>query len=72
MPAFGPIKRREFIACLRQLGFSGPWSGGRHQFMEKGTLTVILPNPHRGEIDKKLLSNLLRQAEIDKSTWEAV
>lgn len=72
MPAFGPIKRREFIVCLRQLGFSGPWSGGRHQFMEKGTLTVILPNPHRGEIDKKLLSNLLRQAEIDKSTWEAV
>jgi hypothetical protein len=72
MPAFGPIKRREFIACLRQLRFSGPFSGGRHQFMQKGTLAVILPNPHRGEIDKKLLSKLLRQAEIHPSTWEAL
>jgi len=72
MPAFGPIKRREFIACLRQLGFGGPFRGGRHQFMQKGTLTVVLPNPHRGEIHKRLLSQLLHQAEIDKSTWEAL
>ena len=72
MPAFGPIKRRDLIACLRRLGFSGPFSGGRHQFMQKGMLTLILPNPHRGEIDKKLLSKLLGQAEIHKSTWEAL
>ncbi len=33
--------------------------------LEKGTLTLILPNPHSGEIGKKLLSKLLRQAAKD-------
>ena len=33
MPAFGPIKRRDLIGYLRQLGFDGPYSGKKHQFM---------------------------------------
>lgn len=28
-----PCKRREFIRRLRKLGFEGPYSGTRHQFM---------------------------------------
>jgi len=28
-----PCKRRDFIKRLRQLGFDGPFSGTRHQFM---------------------------------------
>jgi len=28
-----PCKRRDFIRRLRQLGFDGPFSGTRHQFM---------------------------------------
>jgi hypothetical protein len=28
-----PCKRRDFIKRLRQLGFNGPYSGARHQFM---------------------------------------
>jgi hypothetical protein len=28
-----PCSRREFIRRLRQLGFDGPFSGTRHQFM---------------------------------------
>jgi predicted RNA binding protein YcfA (HicA-like mRNA interferase family) len=72
MPRFGPVNRRKFTGFLRQLGFSGPFSGGRHQFMQKGTLTVILPNPHRRDIGRKLLSKLPHQAEIDRSTWEAL
>ena len=28
-----PCKRREFVRRLRQLGFDGPFSGTRHQFM---------------------------------------
>lgn len=28
-----PCKRRDFIKKLRQLGFDGPFSGTRHQFM---------------------------------------
>ena len=33
MPAFGPISRTELIQCFRRLGFAGPFSGGKHQFM---------------------------------------
>lgn len=33
MPRWGPITRRELIRGLRKLGFEGPLSGGRHQFM---------------------------------------
>lgn len=28
-----PCKRRDFIRKLRNLGFDGPFSGSRHQFM---------------------------------------
>ncbi len=73
MPPFGPIKRRDFVATLRRLGFDGPYRGGKHQIRQRGTFTLILPNPHHGsEIDKKLLTRLLRQAAIDKETWESV
>jgi hypothetical protein len=38
MPPFGPIKRRDLIRILTMLGFEGPLSGGKHQFMVRGTL----------------------------------
>ena len=33
MSRWVPCKRRVFIQRLRQLGFDGPYSGTRHQFM---------------------------------------
>ena len=33
MSQWTPCKRRDFISRLRKLGFSGPFSGARHQFM---------------------------------------
>ena len=71
MPTFGPVSRRELIRVMRQLGFEGPFSGGRHQFMAKGDITVFIPNPHDGDIGRGLLARLLRQAGIDRSEWEA-
>lgn len=70
MPPFGPIKRRDLIAYLRQLGFDGPFSGKRHQFMSKETLRVRIPNPHRGDISKGLLAAVLEEAEISREDWE--
>ena len=70
MPAFGPIRRRELIAALRKLGFTGPYTGGKHQFMQKGNLVLAIPNPHRGDISRKLLAVLLRQAGISRKEWE--
>ncbi|HMF57282.1 MAG TPA: type II toxin-antitoxin system HicA family toxin [Pyrinomonadaceae bacterium] len=70
MPRFGSISRKDLIRYLRQLGFDGPYSGGKHQFMLKGDLTLRIPNPHQGDIGKELLARLLRQADIDKDEWE--
>lgn len=33
MPHFGPLKRKDLVHYLGQLGFEGPYSGGKHQFM---------------------------------------
>ena len=70
MPHFGPIKRRELIACLRRLGFTGPYAGGKHEFMQRGGLALTIPNPHGGDIGPRLLAQLLRQARITREEWE--
>jgi predicted RNA binding protein YcfA (HicA-like mRNA interferase family) len=70
MPAFGPMKRSDFIKALREAGFTGPYAGGRHEFLVRGELRLTLPNPHQGEISRDLLSRILRQANISRDEWE--
>jgi len=70
MPPWGPISRRELIRGLRALGFEGPFSGGRHQFMLRGEVVVAIPNPHGRDIGVGLLSRVLRQAGVTRSEWE--
>ena len=70
MPRLGPIKRRDLISYLRQLGFNGPYSGTRHQFMMKAGLRLRLPNPHPGDIGAGLLGRILQEAEIRREEWE--
>jgi predicted RNA binding protein YcfA (HicA-like mRNA interferase family) len=72
MPPFGPVKRRELIACLQRFGFVGPFRGGKHQIMQRGGITLIVPNPHRGDIAKNLLARILHQAGISRDEWEAM
>ncbi|MGH8558153.1 MAG: type II toxin-antitoxin system HicA family toxin [Methylococcales bacterium] len=69
MPALGPISRRGLIRCLKLLGFEGPYSGGKHQFMVKGEITLRIPNPHRGDIGRELLVRILRQAQVSREEW---
>jgi predicted RNA binding protein YcfA (HicA-like mRNA interferase family) len=70
VPSLGPIKRDAFIRYLRSLGFDGPFSGTKHQFMKKGTLRLRIPNPHQHEIGRDLLLSILKEAEISRETWE--
>lgn len=70
MPPLKPIKRRELIYYLKQLGFDGPYSGKRHQFMLKNDLRLTIPNPHQGDISANFLVKILRQAKVDISDWE--
>jgi predicted RNA binding protein YcfA (HicA-like mRNA interferase family) len=70
MPELRPISRKDLIRHLRTAGFSGPYSGGKHEFMVKGQLRLAIPNPHQREISKDLLSRILRQAGISREHWE--
>ncbi len=70
MPAFGPVSRRDFVAALRRAGFDGPTPRGKHELMRRGDATVIVPNPHRGDISTRLLARILRQAGVSRSEWE--
>jgi predicted RNA binding protein YcfA (HicA-like mRNA interferase family) len=70
MPRFGPIKRKDLIHYLSKLGFTGPYSGGKHQFMISGDYTLRLPSPHQNDIGRELLIRILRQAGISKDEWE--
>jgi len=70
MPKLAPIKRKDLIHYFRQLGFDGPYAGGKHQIMEKGDSTITIPNPHKGDIGKDFLVRILKQAGIDRKVWE--
>jgi predicted RNA binding protein YcfA (HicA-like mRNA interferase family) len=70
MPPFGPIKRQDLIRHLRELGFEGPYAGGKHQYMLKAEIKLAIPNPHQGDIGRELLNRILRQAGIERDEWE--
>lgn len=72
MPPFGPVKRKDLVRFLRLSGFDGPYSGGRHQFMIKGDITVRVPNPHQADVGRDLLGRILRQAGVSRAEWEAL
>ena len=44
MSRWQPCKRRDFIKRLRQLGFDGPYSGTRHQFMVYEQYRLAIPS----------------------------
>jgi predicted RNA binding protein YcfA (HicA-like mRNA interferase family) len=70
MPAWRPVSRRELIAALRRLGFQGPYSGGKHEFMVRGERVLTVPNPHGSDIGLGLLAVILRQAGVSRKDWE--
>ena len=72
MPPFGPLKRKDLIKALKLAGCEGPYAGGKHEFLVKGEVRLVLPNPHHGEISQDLLVRILRQANITRSMWEKI
>jgi hypothetical protein len=62
MNRWTPCKRRDFVRRLRFLGFEGPFSGTRHQFLvfEHHRLTV----PSNAEYSVPQLRMLIQQVEV--------
>ncbi|HEY79917.1 MAG TPA: type II toxin-antitoxin system HicA family toxin [Caldilineae bacterium] len=64
-----PVSWLGLVKRLRELGFDGPYRGGKHPFMVKQDLVLTIPNPHRKEIGVDLLARILKQAGISREEW---
>ena len=64
-----PVTWKEFVLRMKELGFEGPFFGGKHPKMKKGTQTIIIPNKHESEIGVGFLTRLLRQVGMSKEEW---
>lgn len=64
------LSRREIVRKFRSLGYSGPFSGGKHQFMTKGGQKIRIPNPHIEDIGVSLIKEILRQSGISHEAWD--
>ena len=76
MNRWTPCKRRDFIRRLRKLGFDGPYSGTRHQFMTYQNHRLSIPS--NSEYSVPQLRFMIREIgailerEITMSDWYAL
>ena len=61
MSRWTPCRRRDFIRRLRELGFDGPYSGTRHQFMVYGQQRLAIPT--NAEYSVPQLRMLIQEVE---------
>ena len=61
MSRWTPCKRGDFIRKLRQLGFEGPYSGARHQFMIHSRKRLAIPS--HPEYSVPQLRMMIREVE---------
>lgn len=65
------LSRRELVRKFKALGFEGPFSGGKHQFMVKAQKKIRIPNPHGSkDIHIGLVNEILKQAGISQEEWD--
>ena len=62
MGRWTPCKRREFIRRLRVLGFDGPFSGARHQFLIQDEYRLTIPSDKEYSVPQ--LRMMLRETAI--------
>lgn len=64
-----PLSWPELVRKLKLIGFEGPFHGGKHPYMIKGSFVLTLPNPHRTEISVDLIVRIIRQIGISRNEW---
>jgi len=74
MPRLGPEKSHRVIGKLHQLGFEGPFGGGKHVFMRHPETRIKIPVPiHKGrDIPVGTLRAIIRQTGISVEEWQAL
>ncbi len=76
MSQWNPCKRNEFIKKLRKLGFIGPYSGTRHQFLIHKHYRLTIPSNSKYSVPQ--LRMMIREVEgiiereISADEWNAL
>lgn len=76
MSQWKPCKRRDFIGKLRKLGFDGPFSGAKHQFMVYKQQRLTIPSNKEYSIPQ--LRMMIREVEniigreINAGEWSSL
>ncbi len=74
MSRWAPCKRKDFIRRLRALGFEGPYSGTRHQYMIYAQHRLTIPSNSEYSVPQlRLMMNevaMLLGRQIALEEWE--
>lgn len=76
MSRWTPCKRADFVRRLRKLGFDGPYSGTRHQFLIHSQKRLAVPS--NAEYSVPQLRTMIREVEailgreISLEEWDAL
>ena len=69
-----PCKRRDFIRKLKLLGFIGPYSGSKHQFMVFESFRLTIPSNDEYSVPqvKMMLKEIdeILPIKLDNNKWE--
>lgn len=63
------ISWQEMMRKFYRLGYRGPYSKGKHLVVVRGDDMIHVPNPHRGDLSKQLIAEMLRRAGISRDDW---
>jgi hypothetical protein len=63
------LSRNELIEKLRKLGFNGPYSASKHQYMIKSSHKIFIPNPHGKDIGLPIIKKIILQIGISKEEF---
>jgi predicted RNA binding protein YcfA (HicA-like mRNA interferase family) len=74
MPRLVPLKPQEVIRKLKQLGFDGPYPGGRHQRMVNLKSGKVIPVPlHKGrDVSVGLIREIITEVGVSREDWLAL
>jgi len=69
MPDLSPLPRRTLMRKLRKLGFFGPYSGTRHQYMKRNGEKIFIPNPHGKDIGLPIIKKIIQQLKLSNQEF---
>jgi predicted RNA binding protein YcfA (HicA-like mRNA interferase family) len=74
MPKLTPIPAREVVRKLRQIGYEGPFGGGKHAVMRHPETGIKISVPMHANRDLPLgtLRAIVKAAGISVEEWEQI